>query len=653
MQDIPDCELLGRFVQSESEEAFTELVRRHLNLVYSVALRHTENAYHAQEITQAVFTMLARKAASLGRETVLSGWLYHTARLTAANFRRAEIRHVRREQEAYMQSTLNESSPDAVWRELAPLLDEAMAHLDATDRDAVVLRYFEKQDLRAVGSALGISEDAAQKRVSRAVERLREFFAKRGVTIGASGLAVAITANAVQAAPIGLVATISTAAALAGTTVAATATATATKAIAMTTLQKTIIGATLAAAVGTGIYEARQASNLRSQNQLLQQQQAPLTEQIQQLTRERDDASSKRVMSATNSLIKRFNWESVESSDYKQYIANLRSVGCPEETIRDIIRSDVNKLYEEKKKEARRRSPKFKYWQRREEYTRSYGRESWLKMFELDEERNAVLRTLGIEPDVDMKTLERANEFDLLTDFLDDEGKKAQILRLAKELNDKATILGEGSIPKLLKEMETAMKQFLTPEEARQADLRTSMTGNILRYQLAAFEPSEQEFLSLFDLRKAFDVQFHGMDPGKATAAERAERREAWKGLQEQIKQTLGAQRYADYELAQNQDFQQMYRVANEVGLGAREAKQVYAMRQQAEEQAARIRNDQSLTPEQRGQALGGIRQETEKTIHTVLGEKGWDQFNRGSNNRWLDAINPQPVPQNTVVPSP
>ena len=201
--------------------------------------------------------------------------------------------------------------------------------------------------------------------------------------------------------------------------------------------------------------------------------------------------------------------------------------------------------------------------------------------------------------------------------------------------------------------MEDAVRQFLTPEEARQYDLRMSMTGNILRNQLAAFEPSEQEFLSVFDLRKAFDVQFHPMDPGEATAAERAKRSEALKGLQEQIRQALGAQRYADYELAQNYDFQEMYRVAKEASLGAPEAKQVYALKQQAEEMAARIQNDQSLTPEQRRQALGGIRQETEKTIHTVLGEKGWDQFNRGSNNRWLDAINPPPVPQNTAAPRP
>ena len=421
----------------------------------------------------------------------------------------------------------------------------------------------------------------------------------------------------------------------------------------MTTLQKTIFGATLAAAVGIGIFVARQASNLRSQVRTLQQQQVSLAKQIEQLTCERDEALSKRVVTATNSLIKLFNWESVESSDYKQYIANLRSVGCPEETTRDIIRADVNKLYEEKKKGARRRSPRFKYWQKAEECTRGYGRESWMKMFELDEERDAFLRTLGIEPDVDTKTQKRANEFELMTDFLDDEGKRAKILRLAKEFNDKTTILGGSSVPRLLKEMEDAVKQFLTPEEARQYDLRMSVSGNILRNQLAAFEPSEQESLSVFDLRKAFDVQFHPVDREETTAAERAERGEGWKGLQEQIKQTLGAQRYADYELAQNQDFQQLYRVATEAGLGAPEAKQVYVLKQEAEELAARIRNDLSLTPEQRGQALGGIRQETEKTIHTVLGEKGWDQFNRGSNNRWLDAINPPRVPSNPAAPRP
>jgi hypothetical protein len=146
--------------------------------------------------------------------------------------------------------------------------------LNEPDRDALLLRYFEKKSAREIAQALGVSDEAAQKRVSRAVERLREFFAKRGVTVGASGLVVVISANAVQAAPIGLAVTISTAAAIAGTTIAATATATATKVIAMTTLQKALITATLiAAGVATPLVVQHQAQvKLRDENASLRQQ---------------------------------------------------------------------------------------------------------------------------------------------------------------------------------------------------------------------------------------------------------------------------------------------------------------------------------------------------------------------------------------------
>src|SRR5580698_5316023 len=129
MTEMPDAELLEQFARNESEAAFAQLVQRHIGLVHSVALRHTTNPQHAQDITQAVFIIFARKAAKLGRKTVLPGWLYHAARLTAANFQRAEARRVRREQEAYMQSMPEENPTDAVWRELSPHLDEAMGSL--------------------------------------------------------------------------------------------------------------------------------------------------------------------------------------------------------------------------------------------------------------------------------------------------------------------------------------------------------------------------------------------------------------------------------------------------------------------------------------------------------------------------------------------
>jgi RNA polymerase sigma factor (sigma-70 family) len=212
MQERNDIELLREYVRGNSETAFETLVARHVNLVYSVALRKTGNPHAAEEITQAVFIILAKKARGLSPRTILAGWLCETARLTAANFLRGEIRRQRREQEAYMQSVLNEPEPD-VWPQIAPLLDDAIAKLGEKDRNAVVLRFFENKNLRDVGTALGASEDAAKMRVTRAVDKLRKFFTKRGVALSAVALGGAMAANSVQAAPVGLAVTISATAA--------------------------------------------------------------------------------------------------------------------------------------------------------------------------------------------------------------------------------------------------------------------------------------------------------------------------------------------------------------------------------------------------------------------------------------------------------
>jgi RNA polymerase sigma factor (sigma-70 family) len=226
-------------------------------------------------VTQCVFTDLARKArtvsANLSSEASLVGWLYRGTRFAARDMYRDEMRRTHRERQAMEQlHPAPETPPD--WEQLRPVLDDAMSELDDTDRDALLLRYFKNHDLRTVGATLGISDDAAQKRVSRAVERLREFFAKRGVTVGAGGLAGVISANAVQAAPVGLALTISTAAALTGTTLAATATATATKAIAMTALQKTLITTTVVLGIATPLaIHYRVQRELREQNASLRQ----------------------------------------------------------------------------------------------------------------------------------------------------------------------------------------------------------------------------------------------------------------------------------------------------------------------------------------------------------------------------------------------
>lgn len=202
-----DMELLKEYAARNSEDAFSTLVSRHINLVYSAAFRQVGNRQEAEEVTQAVFLVLARKARGLRLGTVLSGWLYQTARLTAANSLRREIRRQNREQKAYMQSTLNEPEPDP-WTQVGPLLEQAMSGLSEADRNAIVLRYFENKQLKEVGAALGTTDDAAKMRINRALEKLRTFFLKRGVTLSAAALGAAISAHSIEAAPAGLCTTV-------------------------------------------------------------------------------------------------------------------------------------------------------------------------------------------------------------------------------------------------------------------------------------------------------------------------------------------------------------------------------------------------------------------------------------------------------------
>src|SRR6185295_10551324 len=199
---------------------FAEIVRRHLDLVHSAALRQVRSPQLAEEVAQSTFIKLARQAQQLSPDTILTAWLYQVTRRTAIDVVRREARRQLREQIATEMNAMNATLAD--WTHIEPLLDEAMHALDENDRAAVLLRYFENKSLRQVGTTLGTSENAAQKRLSRAVERLREFLAKRGVSIAESGLVVVISANAVHAAPLGLVTTISAAAALVGTTLATT-----------------------------------------------------------------------------------------------------------------------------------------------------------------------------------------------------------------------------------------------------------------------------------------------------------------------------------------------------------------------------------------------------------------------------------------------
>jgi RNA polymerase sigma factor (sigma-70 family) len=322
VNDQTDTQLLAAYAAQRSEPAFAELVRRHVDLVHSAAQRMVGGDAHlAQDVTQGVFLALAKNAAQLADRAVLAGWLHRTAQNLAAQTVRTDVRRRAREQEvaAMNETSANDSEPS--WQAIAPHLDTALGELPDADREAVLLRYFARQSAREMAQTLGTSEDAAQKRTARALERLREIFSKRGVTIGAGGLAVAISANAVSAAPAGLALAISSAAA---TTFIGTTVATTTKIIAMTTIQKTLVTLTVAALASVGIYEARQSAQLRDQVQTLQREQASSAEQLQQLASERDAAIQRLAALAADAARLKSNSNQSELLKLRGEVTRLR-----------------------------------------------------------------------------------------------------------------------------------------------------------------------------------------------------------------------------------------------------------------------------------------------------------------------------------------
>lgn len=287
-----DGQLLRDYVERGEESAFAEIVERYTNLVYSAALRQIESPDMAAEVTQNVFIGLAHGAkvlcAKLSQDASLAGWLCRSARNVSLNLVRNEIRRHSRERLAMEEP---ETAPESTveWDRIRPVLDEAMEQLSEPDYDAIVLRFFKQQDMVAIGRALGVSDDAAQKRISRALEKLRELLSRRGITTTTATLATACAANAVQAAPIGLAAAITSAVAGSGT-LATAASLTATNAVIMTTLQKTVIAiAVVAVGVGTPLtLQHRAQSRLIAENESLRKQAA----QVGQLASENQRLSN-------------------------------------------------------------------------------------------------------------------------------------------------------------------------------------------------------------------------------------------------------------------------------------------------------------------------------------------------------------------------
>ena len=352
----------------------------------------------------------------------------------------------------------------------------------------------------------------------------------------------------------------------------------------------------------------------------------------------------------TNTLAQKFDWNAVESADYKKYIANLRAIGCPEETIRDIITADVNKLYDAKRKELAGPKKKFEFWKPGMMLGAPADPERTEKERALNKEKRLLLTDLlGSAPEDKPDLLAGvSSQLDAMFDFLPTE-KRTKVMEVMQDMQTKLQKVMKNGAPdpedmrKLMKDSEAAIAAVLTPEEMLDYNLRFSMTATMMRMNLAGFEPTETEFLDLYKKKKAYDDEFGGAfgAPLNLKGEEQEKQKAAEKALAEAVKAQLGQTRYDDYKRAQDYAFQAMFRAADREGLGKDAAVKAYDMKKAAEDQAKQLRDDKNLSADQRTAALRAIRDETERSVKGVFGEKGYAAYERNNGTLWLKGIAP------------
>lgn len=356
--------------------------------------------------------------------------------------------------------------------------------------------------------------------------------------------------------------------------------------------------------------------------------------------------------------VRALDWRSIESDDYAVYIANLRATGCPEETIRDIIIADVNKLYASRRNALAAPRPDWAFWLHPDELpdddalARS-DREYDAQLAALDRERRALLQTLlgdsAVQAELAEYTTEAATDRDLR--FLPADKRQAIAeatarWRLAREValgsvdDAEATRLRTAAD----KAFEESLATALTPAERENYEMRTSPLAHELRERLRGFGASKEEFEQLFRMERQLaedraawrEAGISGSDPQAAEKQEAAEIEH-----QDRVREFLGAERYADLERANDPDFQTLFSLAKDHAVPTELAKQVWGMRQEVANQSDRVRQNPFLSAEQKTRALDAIRSETQAAIVDVLGEPLLDEYQRQGGGWLIDLTDP------------
>lgn len=358
----------------------------------------------------------------------------------------------------------------------------------------------------------------------------------------------------------------------------------------------------------------------------------------------------------SNAAPDKFDWRRVESADYKEYIKNLRAIGCPEETIRDIISADVKKLFEARRKQlAAGSTNKFEYWKPGNPLANLFNEEAMAQRKQLSDEKKALLKELlGVEVNDPGEAMAALNPMETLLDFLSPEKQNAivelqqkyagKMMKAAKEMqsNPKAMLA-------LQRESDAELAQLLGPKDKEEFDVRLSQTAMMMRMRMTDFEPDEQEFRKMFAAQKKFDDEFGPYGNLGGTKEEQEKRSAAEKQLKEELKTTLGDERYRLYQYDQQFARSSLKTVAQQYNVPRDQAYKVFDIQETAQDAARNIRADQSLSAEQRQSALDAIRSETERAVNDTIGADAAKAYvEKGS---WIKSLNRQPAqPANTRV---
>jgi RNA polymerase sigma factor (sigma-70 family) len=591
-----DAQLLRRYRDHHAEDAFTELVRRHVNLVYFAALRQTAgDTMLAEDITQAVFTDLARKAAELANRSVLTGWLYTSTRYAAANAMRAERRRHAREQEAYMmhEYTAN-AATERDWTQLRPLIDDAMHSLGERDREAVLLRFFEGRAFAEIGRALQLTEDTARKRVERALEKMSVALARRGFTSSASALGATLAYQAQAAAPAGLASSVTVAAVAAAAAGGAGASLTAATVgfMGSTKMSGAMIAAAfaLAASVGANGYLWREQKQAASGDVVS----APALVTAEPETRPSEVSAA-----------------SLRTDEPAALRDKLRTVGVSDATVRSVVEGILRRRYREKLSANRAEQLRTAWWRDR----------SWFYVNPTSGEAppaimedRPLLREMVLDP---MEKLFGADsvelaEYEARFEFLPTEKRAAFValereheVAMARLSGPEQNSVAGAHLVRERDEKRTALLAALTSNERAEYELRFSRVATAVKERMQQIAASEAEYRTIM----AVIAQPVERKPDESAARSVARRDEA---STQQLVVALGYDRALDYIWSGALEYPSYARVTHTPG-------RVLQLAAETTEQAIEIHRDGSLTPGQKRDAVIALQRQVRPQLDALL----------------------------------